>query len=199
MKKVIVSIILITFIFSSVFGASLSNLSPELKIRYNNESLNVSVETTTKMTGGSYYLGSGISTSSMFGKTKESWIPYLGNSQISKIDFFQIAGYPEEAQRFKEVLDYNKRMDKIGNIVLGAGSVVSLVGLAMMLNSIYDYDSDMTGGLITSLVGLTVMTISFPIYYAKKDDSMFSISFALRIAEDYNELLIEKLSKANNK
>lgn len=196
MKKILAFVVLVTIVFNNAFALSLSDLPPQLKTKFNNERLSISTSTTTSMSGGSYYWGSGISTSSISGRTREIWTPYLGNSAINKTDFFKIAGYPDEAIRYEELLNHNKKLDQIGGVILGVGTVVSTIGLIMMLSSISDLDDDiMYDGLITGTVGLGIVLLSYPVYASKKDDSMFSISFAIRIAEDYNETLIKKLAR----
>lgn len=195
MKRVLIIVVLIAFVFSNVFGVSISDLSSSQKTRYNNERLSVSTGLTTSMTGGVYSMGGGYAASSMSGRTKEVWTSYVGNSPILKSDFFRIAGYPEEAVRYEELIKHNRKMDTIGWAVFGAGTIVSVVGTIMMGLDIGE--DGFLDGLIISSVGLGIMTISLPIFYAKKDESMFSVSFAIRIAEDYNESLLEKLAKTN--
>jgi hypothetical protein len=195
MKKLFVLLVLFAFLSVTLYGASLNDLSPELLRKYNNESLNITTATSTKMTGGSYYWGKGISTTSLSGESSVKWDSFMGNNPISKVDFYNIAGYPDDANSYKEMLERNKKMGTAYWSILGVGTVVSTIGLIMMYSN-FDNDTNFATGTITAYSGIGIMLLALPFYYLKDDGSSFSVTFALRIADDYNAQLLEKLAKS---
>lgn len=193
MKKILLTVFILLFVLFELSAITVSDLNAESLREYNNKILTINTGSSTVMSGGSYK-----GFVSLSGNTKSIWEPFEGNTKISKLDFYNITGYSEEANRYKEMLDYNRNMNVAFGVIYGVGLIVGLVGLNRYLSAESIYSDEAINGQIVTYSGCAIMLSSIIPYLLKKDGSDFSQDFAKRIAEDYNKELIFKLIEAKN-
>ena len=192
MKRITASFLLVCMIGSmSLYAAdSIDALSYEDRHVYLSQTLSVQTKDHTAVMVDTYDWGrpGGYISSYGEGETSTVWYPYLGARQISKADFFQIAGYPELAASEKKIADKQKSYSIAKWSLYGAGTVLGCAGLIMMLAA----DDDMTmgvSGLIMAMVGLAAY-IPAVVFDLTPPESDVAISFAVGVAEAYNRQLL---------
>lgn len=120
-----------------------------------------------------------------------------------------MTGYSQEAERYEDAIKYNKRNKTIAYTMIGAGSAACIIGTMMFgMNSLYqEYDWDSgryitdqgrknaytAGGVIMITGALSALLGLIPYYMQVDITEQFSVSFAVRIADDYNTNLLNTL------
>lgn len=187
MKKVLCVVYIFLLVCGNVFSLSLGELAPEAKVEFNKKALSINTSANTEI--GVVPIGNtGVSVGS--GSTNTDWYPFVGNTPVSKEDFFRIAGYDEEAER------YNATMKKNRNIITAEwvaliGGLIGTIGGLIIADQAYP---SMWGGV--TLAGVSFITMCSPLVindFEIDESKMFSVSFAVRIANDYNQRLLESL------
>lgn len=198
-RKIIASVLLVCMIGSmSLYAAdSIDALSYEDRQAYLSQALSVQTKEHTTVTVDTYDWGrpGGWVSSYGEGETSAEWYPYLGARQISKADFFQLAGYPELAASEKKIADTQKSMAIAKWSLVGAGSLLMLIGLPLLYAGVDTESNDAmaaTGGVM-SLVGLAAF-IPAVILEFTPPESDISISFAVNVASGYNQKLLESFN-----
>lgn len=207
MKKLIACLCIVCLVGTSLFAVQ---LTPEQQRTYNMQSLSIGTsQSTTAFSSTSRIGNTGLYLGSTSGKTTTEWIPFQGNVPIDISDFYRITGYPDEAKRYDEAIQYNKRNRTIAWTMIGIGSAACIGGSIMFgLNSYYEkYDiysgnyvvdqsqknAYTAGGVIMVTGALTALLGLIPYYLHKDISDLFSVSFAVKIADDYNTNLLNSL------
>ena len=148
--------------------------------------LSIETESHTDVTGGAYDWGNpgGYISSYASGETTTEWIPYQGARELSKVAFFNITGYSDLAEAQRKADTFNRNMDIAGWTLYGVGLAVMLSSLFFLDNEKVAYSLLGVGGLV-SLGGLPLVLI--------ETENNVSISFAVNIANSYNQRLLESL------
>jgi len=169
----------------------LSNLSKENRIKYNNNRLSIIIGSDTQTSGQAVDLANnGYTTIQATSISRENWKAFLGNKSISKIEFYNIAGYPDEVNKYQEILDKNKeKLDKRPMIILlGVLLIVFSFILVATTGSAFSFVLIIIGFLLAYIGSIKPVI----------DDSAFPSSFAANIADEYNLRLLENLLLKQN-
>jgi hypothetical protein len=90
-----------------VVSLSFGELTPETSVEFNKKELSVNTFANTEV--GVVPIGNtGVAVGS--GSSSTDWYPFVGNTPISKGDFFRIAGYEEEANRYNAAMEKNRKL-----------------------------------------------------------------------------------------
>lgn len=199
MKKFL-SIVIIVCLSVNLFALDLGALPEEIRLEYLKNSLSIDYDTVTvaSAVGTSYY---GVAFGSATSKNKTAWIPYYGEQQISKADFFRIVG-EEKLTKEQEALDISNKKNKIiANTLAGIGWGIMGVGIAVVLIPIieqHDWDEAKPmaiPGLSMVVGGAAIALISLPFEFKSKQELNISTSFVVGLAENYNLKLYASLTK----
>lgn len=194
MKK---TIVIICIFLVSGFSLFAEELTIEQQKIYNSQALTIQqrfetngkflTDALTSTTASSFFtvaLGSSESTTTI------AWDAYEGANQISKADFFKIAGYPEYEKICLEIEEQNKKNKALGIGLTVGGGVLCTASVIMMLK---DYFSETPtiqlwwGGAAL----LSCIPLCFGINLIAKSDAEpnMSTSFAIGVADIYNREL----------
>ena len=117
------------------------------------------------------------------------WEPFRGFTKISKYDFYNTIGLPNEAERYLKFQNERKVWGGVtwGSFVVGTGLLVA--GLCVE-DPLSTYFLVSAGALYTvSSVGFTVLE------FGLIEEKEFSVSFAVNAAQTYNQKLLEGFAK----
>jgi len=107
MKKPLAILLLL---FSLVSAQDIESLTAEQKKEYNQRKITVELESTQ---------GGAIVGNAFFSNQRDIWKAYRGISEkLTKVEFYRIVGYKEEANRLEEKRQRIKAVD-IGAILIG--------------------------------------------------------------------------------
>lgn len=183
MRRFIALMLVLCMLVSTASAAdSLKALSMEEQRIYLSNALSIQTSEHTYTTGGIYDWGWGWLDTYSSSSTSREWYPYRGPVEISKEEFYRLAGYDALADAEADAARTNKNMAI-------AGVTLSGVGLAAMLTSIFFTDNDalflglLGGGTLLTCIGIPLLTIQV--------SNDVSISFAVGIADSYNQRLLE--------
>ena len=198
MKKSIALFISILIVLTPLAASpDLSELSDEARYEYIKSSLSIQTKE------NSYSYGSGIGDIHPFGlytatvwsagTTETEWTPYRGANEISKAEFFYLTGEDEIYREFQEGMKTEKAMHTAGWSIFGVGLGL---GVALLVAGIVldDYSNPAltlwcyAGGTAAAVIGL----VGLPLVYWEYDDNI-SVSFAISLADIYNERLAQSL------
>jgi len=118
-----------------------------------------------------------------------SWEPFRGFTKISKYDFYNSIGLPQEAERYLKFQNERKAWSGVtwGGLVVGTGLLVA--GLCVD-DPLSTYFLISAGAMYTvSSVGFTVLE------FGLIEEKEFSVSFAVNAAQTYNQKLLESFAK----
>ncbi len=118
-----------------------------------------------------------------------SWEPFRGFTKISKYDFYNSIGLPQEAERYLKFQNERKAWSGVtwGGLVVGTGLLVA--GLCVD-DPLSTYFLISAGAMYTvSSVGFTVLE------FGLIEEKEFSVSFAVNAAQTYNQKLLEGFAK----
>ena len=164
---------ILLLLFSFVSAQDIESLTAEQKKEYNRRKITVELESTQ---------GGAIVGNAFFSNQRDIWKAYRGISEkLTKVEFYRIVGYKEEANRLEEKRQRIKAVD-IGAILIGLGGLVLVP----------DDSSEDLGGILL-VVSMTLMYASL-IMEAQLEVAPYET--AVSIADDYNrELLNEIISR----
>lgn len=194
MKKIFFVLAFISCIFS-LNAIALDSLAVEKRVLYLENALSIETQENYSYSSGTrfYNIGRSVYGSTYgHGSTTTEWKPYLGASEISKKEFFQIVGDSEMVSYLDEIEAKNKKRTAIGATFTGIGSLAYLVCMGALLSDTSSPNYALigvTGGLAALGVG-----IGIPLLCVSYDDNI-SIQFAVGVADNYNQQLLERLSK----
>lgn len=186
-KAVALALIVCMFGSMGLYAAdSMEGLTYEQQREYFDNALSIETESHTTVSGGAYDWGrpGGFISSYAEGDTSTEWIPYKGARELSKADFFDITGYSDLAEAQRKADTFNRNMDIAGWSLYG-------VGLAVMLSSLFFLDNETVAysllgtGAVVGLCGLPLVLI--------ETENNVSISFAVNIANSYNQRLLDSV------
>lgn len=189
MKKTIV----IIFIFLvSVLSLSAEEMTIEQQKLYNSQALSVQQRVETSGTSAAsafstsrysaFALGSSESTSTI------AWDAYQGANQISKADFFRIAGYPEYEKICLDVEAQNKKNKSMGIGLTIGGGVGYTAGMIMMLTDL-DCSTQFWIGCVIGLLSCVPLGFGIDLILESDAEPNISTSFAIGVADIYNREL----------
>ena len=192
MRRFISAILLISFISCMALPAagSVEALSAEDRMEYISKALSVETETHTDVAVNAYDFDSrwhsGFVTSYGTSTTTTEWVPYMGYQRISRADFLDIAGYPDLAEAERAMEKGNNTRTIVGWSFIGAG-------LAVMLSSLIPLAFDTPNDTLSSglLLGGSLLTLVGVPICSWQVTSDISMSFAIGIADSYNQRLLE--------
>ena len=171
---------------------SVQDLTGEARERYIMESLSIETEEHITVSGGAHDFGlpGGYISTYASGESITEWIPYQGAREISRPEFLEIAGFPELAA---EERDFEQRLSTHNAAMwgcLGAGLAGILGG--MLLALIPHTEGAAIAGIALSAAGAASTIASFVLYFTPPESDI-SISFAVNVADLYNEELLSSL------
>lgn len=195
MRKATAILLIFAMVSSMAFGAeNVQSLSPDDRIWYLSNALSIETEAKTEMLGTSYDWGypGGFSSSYASGTTSTEWIPYKGAERISRKEFFQLAELPDMVKAEEEIENKTKSMHIAGGVLLGVGSVAAIAGLLLGWN-LTSEDAGFVGTICLACGGAVAAGISIPLLMYETESDV-AISFAVNIANGYNQKLLESLN-----
>ena len=198
MKKVLVSlfILMVCFVaFADTSASSTNGLSTSQSSDFTSKALYVVTnENTSVYTNLWNYSAYGYSNpvdfffsgpSYIYTETTLDWTPYQGAVEITKDQFYNLIGRPDEAERY---LKFQKSRTTwtgvtVGSLLAGAACAVggSLISNETVANCLYIASGV---ALLTSGVGLIMLDIVLI------EEDQFSVSFAMNAAQTYNMSLL---------
>lgn len=194
MKK-FTAIFLILCIVSNLWlfsATTIDDLSYENRQFYISNALSIETKENINVSGGAYDFGNlgGYIPSYAYGESTTEWIPYYGPMQISRADFFDITGYKDFAEFEREIERKNKVYRTVGWSLLGSGLGLMLGGL--LWNVADEYGTGL-GASILMGGGILVSCVSIPFFFLETKSNI-SISFAVGIANNYNQKLLDSFN-----
>lgn len=193
MKKF--SVLVLLFLVSMLSLSASSAMTMEQEREYMSQSLSVSprIESSAKSFASAYaYKNTAWGSASSYSSTSLDWDAYLGPNQISKKDFFKIAGYTDLYEQCIEIEERVAKKKEEGVIWTVVGGAACISGFIVMLSGLENYSNDgiYMGGLI-SLVGCIPLYIGIDLLEYEEEPNI-SASFAMGIADVYNKQLAAK-------
>lgn len=183
MRRIVALMLVLCMIGSMAYSAdSLKSLSMEDQRMYLSNALSIQTSEHTYTSGGIYDWGWGWLDTYSSSSTSREWYPYRGPVEISKEAFYRLTGYDALADAEAAAARTNRNMAIAGLTLSGAG-------LAAMLASVFFIDNDalfyglLGGGTLLTCIAIPLLTIEV--------DNDVSISFAVGIADSYNQRLLE--------
>ena len=192
-RRIVASILILCMVGSmGIYAAeSIEALTYEERKTYIANALSIETKDNITVSGGAYDWGYGYISSHSSGETTTEWIPYIGPMQISRADFFRITGYDEFAEFEESIANKNRTYSTVGWSLLGAGSALTLAGLIWGFSTMSNMSkADEIGSITLLSVGLAAMCTSIP-FFCIETKSNISIQFAVGIANNYNQRLLE--------
>lgn len=205
MKKLIsIIIISIMLIQPAMAAADISDLSAEKQMEFMNNSLSIQTEQNTYSYGSTIgnVWGNGVVTGTAFGNatTTTGWRPYLGPMEIDKGSFYQITNQGDLYDSYSKGMEKEKTYHIAGWSLLCA-SVIG--GAAIALCGMMGYNQGWWRGNAVDVLypallgsGLSLMLVgglsSVPLITWDYKDNV-SVSFAVGVADMYNQRLAESL------
>lgn len=123
-----------------------------------------------------------------YGERVTKWEPFMGFTKISKYDFYNTIGQPQEAERYLKFQNERKAWKGVtwGGLAVGTGLLVA--GLCTQ-DPLSTYFLVSAGAMYTlSSVGFTVLE------FGLVEEKEFSVSFAVNAAQTYNQRLLESFA-----
>ena len=191
MKRIIAGILVLCIVASDMLLAadSLESLTAEQERLYLENHLSVQTSQHTDISGIGYMNDWGLYTSFGEGNTSTEWTPYLGYNQISKADFFRLAGYEDLALQEQKIEETRKNMVIAKWTLFGAGFALMLGGMSTLLT---ESDPWIIAGIVMFSVGaaswVPVLVLEFT-----EPESDIAVSFAVGVANNYNKRLLEAI------
>ncbi len=125
--------------------------------------------------------------SSMTLETPE-WTPYLGARRITKEEFYRTAGFNDYADRYRSYNITHTVLSATGITATALGLVLFFLGAVGEEDSGLDkYTAMKYSGLGVAGAGLVASSVGLWLRIA--ETSVFSITFAISIADEYNKNL----------
>ena len=179
MKRFLLLIAILSAITPLSAANDITQLSADAQIEYLTNALSVEIVDQMNTYGSSLGTITNfglITTSSVSSTTIETeWYPYLGSTEISRLDFFKLTGQNDIVAEYEAAEGKASKMKIFG--AKGLMKENNLPGVLML-----------TSGLCLSGVGLGSIAL---ISWEYKDD--VSVSFAIGLADIYNNKLYESL------
>lgn len=203
-RPIAIAIIAIMLIQPMMAATDISGLTAEAQMEFMNNSLSIQTEQNTYTYGS--VIGNAWSTGLITGTaignstTTTEWKPYMGPVEIDKGRFYEITGQDDLLAEYSKGMEKERTYKIAGWSLLGAslagGALMSILGLVGGAQHWWRGNADDVlvptlgyGGLLVMLVGgLT----SVPLLVWDYNDDV-SISFAVGIADMYNQRLAESL------
>ena len=203
MKKLIsIIIISIMLIQPAMAAADIPDLSAEKQMEFMNNSLSIQTEQNTYSYGSTIgnVWGNGVVTGTAFGNatTTTDWRPYLGPMEIDKGTFYEITEQTELKAIYDKGVAEEKKKHDIGWGRVGAGAglfvLCTIFGPLGTAEGWWDGTVGMIGILLGAglLGGTTIAALSIPFLTWEFNDNV-SVSFAVGVADMYNQRLAESL------
>lgn len=179
MKRIICLSIIFFFLISSLYAQEEGLNQKQIK-EYNRLKLSIDI-----LTGG---FGSISEYGSFSYADWKKWQGYQGFYRVTEADFFQIAGYFQEAWEAKKHHETTEWL-------VGSGSVAIIVGTIMMIIPLFqdEYTEQSTTTLWVGFGIMAVGTIPFTIGIFR--GNWTTVSQAQSVADEYNNNLVMELKK----
>ncbi len=206
MRKLIAIVLLVAVLVNTAFASSytISDLSSEARDYYIRNALGVQTSLNTQSYSSSLFtplLGrSYVGSSSSYGKTVTDWIPFYGPAEIDKRTFLEIAGADDILKAYDEAEKECAKKRNTGAVLIGVGVTTMVAStITALVPVFYDMDLDSNMSNILFLSGLAGVCVSaIPLCFGiefvlAKPNNNLSVEFAIGIADNYNQKLIDKL------
>ena len=119
--------------------------------------------------------------------SETNWYPYMGPTEISKLDFFRLTGYDAIVAQMEKDLKTQRALVISGGTLMTAGFIGVITGVVLMCTM-----DDILPGTITTCISAVAMGAGIPMMLWEPNDDI-SISFAVGVADDYNRKLLESI------
>ncbi len=193
-RKIIFSLVLLSLIGQNVLFAaqSIEALTYEERQAYIANALSIETMEHITVSGGAYDWGrpGGYISSHSSGEATTEWIPYIGPMQISRADFFRITGYDEFAELEESIANKNRTYSTVGWSLFGVGLALMVGGLTWNLLEDNSNQASKIGSAVTMITGLVSTCVGIPFLFIETKSNI-SIQFAVGIANNYNQQLLE--------
>ena len=182
----IVFILAVASSFMQLYAAEgIDSLDAGQRQDYMMKMLSIETEDKVKISGISRNLTDSLSLSHASGRSSKEWTPYQGYKEISREQFFRIAGYEDLADEQKHVDGVNRALNISSMIATGIGAAVGFTGLGFLMADNGEI------GEIMAVTGLGVLTlIAAPLALIHINNNV-SLQFAIGIADSYNAQLLD--------
>lgn len=169
----------------------LSGLSPESRIEFDSKFLSIRF---VKNPGIVWHGG-------VEDLEYDDWIPYQGAFEISKADFFTVAGHGDVVDTIEAEYKRVRKLHIWGGVLTALGGAAFLSGMMLIATS-NEYTGEgvsqinsgkMTGGAVLSALGSAGCAFGIVLLYKKINTRNISVSFALNVADVYNRSLFDSL------
>lgn len=193
MKKFLVLIFLVSLSLLSLSASSEKTLKQERE--YLSQSLSVSprVESSSRaFASASVYNNVAFGSATSSSTTSLDWDAYLGGNQISKKEFFRIAGYEDLYEQCLEIEERNAKNKKNGMLWMTVGGLGAAVGCGIVFANMNYEMEDMVPGLYLCLLSLIPFKIGYDMF-SHVEEPNISASFAIGVADVYNKQLAAKI------
>lgn len=201
-RPIAIAIIAIMLIQPMMAAADISGLSAEAQMEFMNNSLSIQTEQSTytygSVIGNAWSTGLVTGTATGNSTTTTEWKPYLGPVEIDKGTFYEITNQTELKEIYKAGMREEKNKHDIGWGLVGAGAgLFALCAIFGPLGAAEGWWSSTVGmmGIFlgAGVLGGSILAFSsVPLLMWEYNDNV-SISFAVGIADMYNQRLAESL------
>lgn len=196
MKRTLLPLILIMIFLSTPVSAAvdISDLPLEKQNEYLARFLSIRTEKVLEVHTDAFVFPGyyGVYTEWSTGNTLTTWQPYQGSAAISKTDFLYLTGQDALAAELQSEYDRARKLNTAGYVFFGIG-VAGLVGsLIYELTANSSSSSISTPFMIASGISTAVSCIGIPLMAVRPNENI-SVSFAVNIADLYNQQLYESI------
>ncbi len=121
------------------------------------------------------------------------WTPLLGGRPIARPEFFDLTGAVEAAQKYEAVQKRNKTLRITSWTMLGVSLVSAVVGTVFLADDFIGEHSRTVGAVLTGTSMASLLGFTIPIFLIEDEDKLFTASFAIKLANTYNENLLQAI------
>ena len=121
------------------------------------------------------------------------WTPMLGGRPISRPDFFTLAGANEAAQKYTTVQQRNSALRITSWTMLSVSLVSGVVGTVFLSHDFIGEHSKTVGAVLTGVGVAGLLGFTIPIFLIEDEDKLFTASFAIKLANSYNDNLLQTI------
>lgn len=179
MKRIIAASLILAYMSGLLFAQTLSDLSFEQATEYAERIL--TIDSAYKNMDQARYAAD------------TNWIPNLGGQPVSRPMFFEIAGATDAMQKYEAVQKRNKTLRVTSWTMLGISLVSGVTGTVFLSHDFIGESSTLVGSILTGVGIAGLLGFTIPIFLIEDEDRLFTASFAIKLANTYNEQLLQAI------
>lgn len=179
MKKAVAIILLLAYMSGLIFAQAPSDLS---------------FEQTSAYAEGVITIDSAYKDLDQVKYAKDTqWIPMLGGKTITRPDFFTLTGANEAAQKYTAVQKRNSALRITSWTMLSVSLVSGVVGTVFLSHDFIGEHSKTVGAVLTGVGVAGLLGFTIPIFLIEDEDKLVTASFAIKLANSYNDDLLQAI------